>query len=45
LLDCAILFYFYVFYVFVGHGRKESVSGKDSNLNGKFGRPRRYGQV
>jgi hypothetical protein len=29
LLFCSILFPFYVFCVFVGHGRKESVFGKD----------------
>jgi hypothetical protein len=39
LLVCAILFHFYVFCVFVGHGRKESVYGNVSSLKGKLGRP------
>jgi hypothetical protein len=43
LLFFAILFHFCVFYVSVGHGRKESVYEKVPRLKGKLGRPRRYG--
>jgi hypothetical protein len=44
LLFCFILFPFYVFCVFVGHGRKGSVSGKFPSLKGKLGRTRRCGK-
>ena len=43
LLFCFILFPFYVFCVFVGHGRNESVSEKVPSLKGKLERPRRCG--
>jgi hypothetical protein len=43
LLYCFILFPFCIFYVFVGHGRKENVSGKFPSLKDKVGRPRRCG--
>jgi hypothetical protein len=45
LLVYAILFHFCIFCVFVGHGRKETVSKKVPSIKGKLGRPRRYGQV
>jgi hypothetical protein len=44
LLFCSILVSFCVFYVFVGHGRKQSVSGNVPSLKGKLGKPRRCGK-
>jgi hypothetical protein len=44
LLFCSILFHFCIFCVFVGYGRKGSVSGKVPSLKGKLGRPRRCGK-
>jgi hypothetical protein len=39
----SILFHFCVFCVFVGHGRKGSVSGNVPSLKGKLERSRRCG--
>jgi hypothetical protein len=40
----SILFPFCIFCVFVGHGRKGSVSRNIPSLKGKLGRPRRSGK-